>query len=83
MVSPACDAVIEQIPGDTSVTLAPDTVQIAAELLAKLTGRPEGTAVAVRLTGPAVSAVSNGCVKLIVCVPFVTLNVWVTAVAAL
>ena len=74
---------IEQIPADTSVTLAPDTVQIAAELLAKLTGRPEGTAVAVSATGPAFSAVSGGCVKLIVCVLFVTLNVLVTAVAAL
>ena len=31
------------MPNDTSVTLAPDTVQIAAELLAKLTGRPDGT----------------------------------------
>ena len=33
---PACAAVMEQIPTESSVTLTPDTVQIGAELLEKL-----------------------------------------------
>ena len=78
---PGCEAVTEQTPADTSVTLAPDTVQIPAELLVKLTARPE-VAVAVKLTGPALRAASAGCVKLIVCDPCSTLKVTVTGAAA-
>ena len=81
VASPACEAVIEQPPTETSVTLVPDTVQTAAELLVKLTGSPE-VAVAVRLTGPEPSAVSAGCVRLIVCDDCSTLNVTVTGAAA-
>ena len=40
-------------------------------------------AVATRMTGPLVSAVSEGCVKAIVCAPFVTLKLRVTVGAAL
>ena len=78
---PACEPVMEQTPTETSVTLAPDTVQTAGELPVKLTGSPE-VAVAVRLTGPTLSAVSAGCVKLIVCDDCKTLNVTVTGAAA-
>ena len=77
---PACEAVMEQTPTETSVTLVPETVQIAPELVVKITARPE-VAVAVRLTGPALSAVSGGCVKVTVCVPCSTLNVLVTGAA--
>ncbi len=80
-VSPAWVAVIEQIPTETSVTELPDTVQTAALLLPKLTVKPED-ADPVKVTGPAASAVSAGCVKLIVCAPLSTLNVLVTGVAA-
>ena len=79
---PICDAVMEQTPTEASVTLLPTTVQIGPELVVKITGRPE-VAVAVRLTGPALSAVSGGCVKLIVCAPCSTLNVLVTGAAAI
>ena len=72
---------IEQTPTDTSVTEVPDTVHTAALLLAKLTANPD-EADAVKLTGPAASAVSAGCVKVIVCAPLSTLNVLVTGVAA-
>ena len=72
---------IEQVPTETSVTAAPVTVQIPAELLVKLTARPE-VAVAVKLTGPALRATSAGCGKLIVCDPCSTLKVTVTGAAA-
>ena len=78
---PNCVAVMEQSPTEASVTLVPTTVQIAPELVVKITGWPE-VAVAVRLTGPALSAVSGGCVKVIDCVPCSTLNVLVTGAAA-
>ena len=78
---PACEPVIEHTPTETSVTLAPDAVQTAAELLVKLTGSPE-VAVAAKFTGPALSAVSAGCVKVIVCDDCNTLNVTVTGAAA-
>ena len=78
---PACVAVMEQTPTETSVALVFDTTQTAGELFVKLTVNPE-VAEAVKFTGPAPSAVSVGCVKLIVCVPSETLNVTVTGVAA-
>ena len=56
---PACAAVMEQIPTESSVTLTPDTVQIGAELLEKLTASPE-VAAAVSPTGKALSGVSAG-----------------------
>ena len=59
MLSPACDAVIEHTPTDTSVTLVPETVQIAVELLTKPTVKPD-EAVATKVTGPALTAVSAG-----------------------
>ena len=72
---------MEHTPAETKVTVDPDTVQTAKELLVKLTAKPE-VAVAVRATGPAASGVSGGCVKLMVCVLCSTLNVCVTGVAA-
>ena len=41
VVSPACDARIVQVPAETSVTVAPDTVQTDSVVEVKLTTRPE------------------------------------------
>ena len=65
MALPPWLALIEQMPAETSVTELPLTVHTPVVVEVKLTARPE-VAVAVSVTGPAVSAVSDGCVKLIV-----------------
>ena len=60
-----------QVPADTSVTELPETVQTPVVVEVKVTVRPE-VAVAVSVTGPAVSGVSGGWVKLIVWDPLPT-----------
>jgi hypothetical protein len=66
LASPACVAVIEHVPVETSVTLAPLTVQTPVVVLANDTGSPL-TAVAVSATGPWSTRVSAGWMKLIDC----------------
>ncbi|WP_246674456.1 hypothetical protein [Mesorhizobium sp. B2-2-2] len=70
-----------QVPAESSVTELPLTVHTAVVVEVKATVRPED-AVALSVTGPLVSAAFAGCVKLIVCVPWVTEKLRDTVAAA-
>lgn len=79
MRPPACDAVILQSPGATSVTKFVSTVQIEGVVLVYTTGNPdEATAAKVTNGSPNFLSVIAG--KVMTCVPF-TAKLWVTGVA--
>jgi hypothetical protein len=73
--------VIEHVPADTGVTLAPLTVQIAAEFETKLTVRPE-LAEALSENAAAGSVTAPGAANVTVWEPCETVNVRVSAGAA-
>ncbi|WP_246674455.1 hypothetical protein [Mesorhizobium sp. B2-2-2] len=81
MALPAWSASMVQVPAESSVTELPLTVHTAVVVEVKATVRPE-EAVALRATGPLVSAAFAGCAKLIACVPWVTAKLRDTVVAA-
>jgi hypothetical protein len=74
-------AAIEHVPGPTNVTVAPDTVQTVGVGEAKLTGRPED-AVAAIANGGAPTATLGREPKVIICVPWLTVKLFVTEGAA-
>jgi hypothetical protein len=78
---PACVAWIVQVPTATSVTVAPDTVQTAEVVEAKLTARPDD-AVALTVNGAVPSARFESAPKVMVWLPCVTWKLWLTGVAA-
>ena len=78
---PACDAVIEQVPVVTSVTVEPETEQTGVVVEAKATGICE-EAVAVSETVPDPSTFDPGPVNEMVCEAGVTWKLCDTAVAA-
>jgi hypothetical protein len=63
---PACVAVIEQVPTETSVTLVPETVQTLVLFEVDETARPLD-AEADNATGPWSTRVSDGCANVIAC----------------
>jgi hypothetical protein len=69
---PAWLAVIEQMPAATTVTVLPDTEQIPAVVLAKLTGKPDVAAELNAALAPTV--IAAGCAKLIVCALIVVMQ---------
>ena len=81
MLSPACDAVIEHVPGDTYVTSAPDTVHTLVVLDAYETVSPE-EATADSITLPEAKLSSSGLAKVIVCDTLLMPNDRVTSAAA-
>lgn len=67
MLLPDCEAVMMQVPGETSVNALPLTVQTEEVLEMNCTGRPE-VAVADRAAGVLPKVWSPGALKLMVCV---------------
>ena len=81
MPLPACVALMAHRPAATSVTVLPETVQVAVVVEAKLTARPED-AVAETVNGGVLIGWFDKGAKLMVCASFVTVKAWVTGVAA-
>ena len=70
-----------QVPTVTSVTLAPETVQTAVVVEAKLTGRPED-ALALTVNGVGLKERFESVPKLIVWLAWLTVKLRATGVAA-
>ena len=79
---PACDAVIVQVPGDTYVTSAPDTVHTPVVSEEYDTARFDD-AVPANVTLPEAKLSSSGFANVIVCAALPTSNDLVTSSAAL
>jgi hypothetical protein len=77
---PACEAVSVHVPGATSVTVVPETVQTDAVVEAKLTASPEDAAATAVNGGP--SILSAGAGKLMVWLACKTVKLWLTGAAA-
>jgi hypothetical protein len=80
-VLPPCVAWIVHVPTATSVTVAPDTVQTAVVVEAKLTANPE-LALALTANGAAPNTWLDRLPNVIVWLPGVTVKPWLTGVAA-
>jgi hypothetical protein len=80
---PGCDALMEQLPVVTSVTVLPETVHVVGVFEEKLTGKPDD-AVAVTVNGGVPIGRFGSGLKVMVCgvVPTVTWKLRVTGVAA-
>ena len=78
---PACDAVIEQVPTATSVTVFPETVQIPMVVEAKLTASPE-LAVALMAYGAVPKGWFASAPNVMAWLPRVTLKLCETGAAA-
>lgn len=79
---PVCEAVMVQLPADTSASAVPLTVHTEAVLEANCTVRPE-VAVAERAAGVVPMVLLPGEAKLMLCVACATEKLWLTEGAAL
>ena len=81
MLLPNWVAWIVHVPTETSVTVAPDSVQTGVDCEVKLTAKPE-PAVALTAKAAAPNVLFGRALKLMVWLPWVTWKLWPTAAAA-